>query len=408
VSSTARSALFATYVAAAGKSAEELLVEDVRSPAVQQYVGDLQDAVDHYFPETLKLQTKIFLGPRFIHFAPLEEYMMPWMKLGKVNAESVPGGEAKAKPLDRKMVAIYPKEGTVWHNNPGAVLQSVPWTSEEHRAAARVLVEYLLEPRQQEKAMEWGFRPANPKVAYGSYLSPEYGIDPAKPTKLLGLVDPAVAEEIMVGWQEVKKPGVVMLVLDVSGSMAGEKLEQAKKGALKFIDTMSAGNHVGILTFSNTIKREVGIKPIAQNKFDLAAVVESARAEGGTALYDAVKRAVQMVDGYSLPDEAIRGVVLLSDGIRTDGRVALSSLVELRTDQEQVVTFLTEGGDKRGLHGSGLAFPTAHPIHIFSIAYGSDADLEVLRIFSEATNSTFNKATEKNITEVLEIFGKYF
>ena len=172
-------------------------------------------------------------------------------------------------------------------------------------------------------------------------------------------------------------------------------------------DTMSAGNHVGILTFANTIRREVGIKPIAQNKFDLAAVVESARAEGGTALYDAVKKAVEMADAYPLSGDAIRGVVLLSDGIRTDGKVGLSDLIQLRTDQEQVISQFTEG-DKKGLHGSGLAFSTSHPVHVFSIAYGNDADLEVLRIFSEATNSTFNKATEKNITEVLEIFSKYF
>ena len=45
---------------------------------------------------------------------------------------------------------------------------------------------------------------------------------------------------------------------------------------------------------------------------------------------------------------------------------------------------------------------------IFSIAYGNDADVEALGIFSEATNSTFNKATEKNIIEVLAIFARYF
>ena len=45
---------------------------------------------------------------------------------------------------------------------------------------------------------------------------------------------------------------------------------------------------------------------------------------------------------------------------------------------------------------------------IFSIAYGNDADVEALRIFLEATNSTFHKADPKNVTNVLELFGKYF
>jgi len=410
VSSTARSALFAAYVAASGKPAEQLTVQDVHAASVEQYVQSLQGAVDHYFPETLKLQTKIFQGPRFLHFAPLEEYSLVWLKLGLVNAESVPGGKAEAKPLDRKMVAIYPKEGTIWHNNPGAILRNVPWTNSEQQEAAQVFVDYLLEPAQQQKAMAWGFRSANPKVDNGQYITPEYGIDPAKPTKLLGAVDPAVAEEIMSNWQEVKKPGVVVLVLDVSGSMSGDKLTQAKEGALKFIDTVSPNTHVGVVTFSSGVEAAVAIGPITRNKFDLAGTVERAQANGSTALYDALKLAIQMVDSYSLAGEAIRGVVVLSDGASNAGTVKLSDLIGLNDAQERPVASFggTENEVKTNLHGSRLAVQTARQIHIFSIAYGKDADLDVLRIFSEATNSTFNTATEKNITQVLETFGRYF
>ena len=55
-----------------------------------------------------------------------------------------------------------------------------------------------------------------------------------------------------------------------------------------------------------------------------------------------------------------------------------------------------------------LALAIKSPVHIFSVALGSDADLEVLRLLSEATNSTFNKATEKDLAQILERFGKYF
>ena len=410
ISSTARSALFATYVAASGKSAEELQIDDVHRPEVQQYVENLQAAVDHYFPETLTLQSKIFLGPRFIQFVPLEEYNLVWLKQGKVFSQAVPGAKPEAKPLDRKMVAIYPIEGTVWHNNPGAILQNVSWATPERQEAASVFVDYLLETAQQEKAMDWGFRPANPNVAYGPYLSPEYGINPAEPKKLLGAVQPDVAEKIIGNWQDVKKPGVVVLVLDVSGSMAGEKLEQAKKGAFSFLDTMAGHNQVGILTFSSGINTVVDIGPITKNKFDLAAVVDSAQAGGGTALYDAVRKAVEMVDRYPLSDEAIRGVVLLTDGERNGGVVKLSDLVEIQGAQEQpALNFIgNEGENKAGLRGSRLAVPTSHPIHIFSVGYGADADLEVLRIFAEATNSTYKTAAAKDVGAVLASFGKYF
>jgi hypothetical protein len=111
VSSTARSALFATFVAASGKPAEELLIEDVRNPEVRRYVEDLQESVDHYFPETLKLQTKLFLGPRFIHFAPLEEYILPWMKLGLVTPNPFPVGRPRPSPWTNGWWRSIPKRG---------------------------------------------------------------------------------------------------------------------------------------------------------------------------------------------------------------------------------------------------------------------------------------------------------
>lgn len=407
ISSTARTALFATYASAAGKPASELTIADVRRPEVQAFVSELQSAVDHYFPETLKLQTKIFQGPKFIHFAPLEEYNLVWLKQGKVNAESVPGAKPEMKPLDRKMVAIYPKEGTIWHNNPGGVLQNVPWTTPEQQTAAAAFIDYLLEPEQQAKAQEWGFRPANPSMSGGPYLNAEYGIDPTQPKKLLGEVDPAVAEEILANWEDVKKPGVVVLVLDTSGSMQGDKIVQAKRGALGFLDTISPANHVGLLTFSSRVDRQLPIQPITRNRFVLASNIENTSASGGTALYDAIKAAVTMADTYDPSLEAIRGVIVLSDGANTEGVTKLSDLFELRTGNEQRLTNYNNKPTP-DIHASALGFTTTHPVHVFSIGYGKDADLEVLRIFSEGTNSTFSAATEQNITEILELFGKYF
>jgi Ca-activated chloride channel family protein len=412
VSSTARSALFAAYVAAAQKPAEQLTVADVHRVEVQTHLRKLQGAVDHYFPETLKLQTKIFNGPRFVHFAPLEEYMLPWMKLGLVNSEAV-GGKLEKRTLDRKMVAIYPKEGTLWHNNPAGIVQAASWTSQEKQRAARLFVDYLLRPEQQERAMEWGFRPANPAVAYGKYLSPEYGIDPTQPKVLLGRVRAEVAEEIMNAWQDVKKPGVVVLVLDLSGSMASQgKLDRAKEGAKRFLDAMAPHNHVGLVTFSDRVHDAdlVAVAPLLDNRFRIAEIIDNARANGGTALYDAVKRGIELLEATQVQGHAIRGVVLLTDGMRTAGRVKLSDVVRLTTRSEEPVGSF-EGEErqrKEHLIARDLAFPTAHAIHIFSIGLGQEVDWEVLRLLAEATNSTFNRASEKDLTEVLERFGKYF
>jgi Ca-activated chloride channel family protein len=276
VSSTARSALFAAYVAAAQQPPDQLTAVDVHRPEVQAYRRKLQVAVDHYFPETLKLQTKIFSGPRFVHFAPLEEYMLASMKLGLVNNESV-GGKVEKRTLDRQMIAIHPKEGTLWHNNPAGIVQNVPWTSQENQRAARPFIDYLLRAENQERAMEWGFRPANPAVAYGKYLGLEYGIDPTQPKVLLGRVRTEVAEEIMNAWQDVKKPGVVVLVLDLSGSMASQgKLDRAKEGTKRFLYAVARHNYVGLVSFSDAVYEAdlVPVAPLLDNRFRIAAIEE--------------------------------------------------------------------------------------------------------------------------------------
>src|SRR5205085_1784970 len=104
------------------------------------------------------------------------------------------------------------------------------------------------------------------------------------------------------------------------------------------------------------------------------------------------------------------GVVVLTDGMRTSGSVRLSDVVQLETKDEQPVgQFLgDEKENKTNLTGVQLAIQTKHPIHVFAVALGDDADFDVLRILSEATNSTFSRATDKNLQDILELYGKYF
>jgi hypothetical protein len=47
-----------------------------------------------------------------------------------------------------------------------------------------------------------------------------------------------------------------------------------------------------------------------------------------------------------------------------------------------------------------------YPRHVDLV--GQDVDWEVLWLLAEATNSTFNRVSEKGLAEVLERFGKYF
>jgi Mg-chelatase subunit ChlD len=144
-----------------------------------------------------------------------------------------------------------------------------------------------------------------------------------QPKMLLSRVKPEVAEKIMNAWLVIKKPGVVVLVLDLSGSMSSQgKLDRVKERAKRFLDAMAPRNYVSLVTFSDTVHEAdlVPVAPLLDNRFRIAETIERSCANGGTALYDAVKRGTDLLEQALVLGHAIRGVVLLTDGPRTAGR----------------------------------------------------------------------------------------
>jgi Ca-activated chloride channel family protein len=225
---------------------------------------------------------------------------------------------------------------------------------------------------------------------------------------------------MMEQWGEVKKPGVVTFVVDVSGSMSGAKLTQAKQGVARALDGMSSNTSVGFLTFSESIKARIPIAPIEANKYRVAEEAQRMVASGGTALYDAIAEAIRMTDQAAGDSDTIRGVVVLTDGQANGGRLWLHDLVNMSSRQEVPIAIfqgrenVAEGQNvqgqrvlKKDILGSSLKLQTRNPIHIFFVGVG-EADLEVGRILAEATGSAYQGTTESSLAAVLERFGKYF
>lgn len=82
------------------------------------------------------------------------------------------------------VVAIYPKEGTFWSDHPVGVVER-EWVTPEHREAGKIYIQYLLARPQQERAMEYGFRPASLDVPLAAPLDSNHGIDSKEPKTTL-------------------------------------------------------------------------------------------------------------------------------------------------------------------------------------------------------------------------------
>jgi VWFA-related protein len=103
-------------------------------------------------------------------------------------------------------------------------------------------------------------------------------------------------------------PISVTLVFDVSGSMSGPALEQAREAGKALVAELGAGDKVTVVAFASTV--EV-VQPSTSDRAALNAAIDALKAGGNTALYEAVVRAVEM---SAMDGSPRRAVVLLSDG----------------------------------------------------------------------------------------------
>lgn len=124
-----------------------------------------------------------------------------------------------------------------------------------------------------------------------------------------------------------RQEATVVLVLDVSGSMAANdvqpsRLAAAKAAALRFVDRLPRGYQAAVITFSD--HAAVAAPPTHDLARVRAAIASARSGPQGTALAEAVTRGVDV--GLSVHGTGNRRppavVVLFSDGGQTAGRVS--------------------------------------------------------------------------------------
>ncbi|MFQ5654210.1 MAG: VWA domain-containing protein, partial [Planctomycetota bacterium] len=141
-------------------------------------------------------------------------------------------------------------------------------------------------------------------------------------------------------------PREVTLVLDRSGSMAGAKLEQAKRAVVQVIEGLDEGERFNIIDYATSVGR-FRKKPVLRTPRALKAArryLERLRPGGGTNIHDALLEALrQRFAAGRLPM-----VLFITDGIPTIGRteeLAIGSLADSANPHRRRVFTLGVGSD---------------------------------------------------------------
>ncbi|WP_334144572.1 vWA domain-containing protein [Rhabdothermincola sp.] len=401
-STSGLSALIAQNYAATGKT-RDLTVEDLATRDVVAFNSSVESSVVHYGDTTLTFLNNWYradqegTGLQYVSAAAVEEKSVIDYNAGNPDGVLDPGEELR--PPRVPLVAIYPKEGTLYSDNPFFILDA-PWVTDAHREGAKAFQDFVQQPENQRRVLEYNFRPGNPEVPIEAPIVASNGVDPNQPQTLLQTPQPAVMVELLRRWGEQRKGARVLLVVDVSGSMkdratrdtADTKLDLAKAAALGSLEEFKSSDLVGLREFSTGLgdgtafwNDLVPIGPMSQNERALRQRIEGLFPTNGTPLYDVVLDSFRtMYDQYD--PSLINAVVLLTDGKNDDGNVTDDAAQLERTVSE--LRRLSQG-------------ELGRPIRVFTIAYGTDADLSVLKQIAEATNAAaYNASDPKSINKV--------
>jgi len=196
-------------------------------------------------------------------------------------------------------------------------------------------------------------------------------------------------------------PKHAIFVLDVSGSMWGEKMEQLKDAMFTILDDMTENDYIDIITFSDGTahwqpleesdiepqRANTLIKATEKNKNEAIKHIIDLEADGGTnineAMLEGIKLAEVAIQSENLPKEVKSMIVFLTDGLPSTGE----------QNGDVIKKNIKEANEK-------LDIP------IFCIGFGLDADFDLIKDISLQSDS-FSKRIYEGSDAALQLEDFY-
>ncbi len=358
---------------ALGKT-EGLTSDEVYSETVVQAFRSVEQNTYHYGLQSRPLmQVLAQRGPDYLHAVTTSE-----AETLKTNAEF-------QATLRYPLVFIFPAKGTFWSEQPYCVLDG-DWVTDEHKEAAQIFKKYLLEKKQQEMAITYYLRPIDTSIPLHAPLTLDSGTDPRVTIESVPALQSPSAElssAVKDVFHQTKKKASIILLLDISASMEGDKIKNAVASSINFVERLDPNDEIYVMVFGGDGQvYEIGGGRAGDVAEELTVRLNGLFANGNTPLYDGICTAIEKVNSLTTDHNAagekrLYGIVLLSDGKDTaSGKT-----------QNQMFGCLPSGESVEGTK-------------LFTIAYGDDADADLMLRIANRTNGKTFKGDPESIETI--------
>ena len=141
---------------------------------------------------------------------------------------------------------------------------------------------------------------------------------------------------------EKRTPLHMILAIDCSGSMSGNKLPAVKSTVNKLIDHLTEDDTVGIVAFSDNAWEAMSVLPMSNSNKDMARnAVNRLSPMSMTNMSEALR--MSMERAVTAEKDKVCRIVLLTDGLPTTGDSSREGLVKLVGGMNQQITLTTFG-----------------------------------------------------------------
>jgi Mg-chelatase subunit ChlD len=175
-------------------------------------------------------------------------------------------------------------------------------------------------------------------------------------------LEKALPVDFQIENMKVIPVGALMLVIDSSGSMTGEKIAWSKAAAIAATGMLGPRDFIGVVTFDSEAHWLVPLQRSA-DRDRIKARIDRLGAAGGTDMMPALKEAYRVIQGA---EASLKHVIVLTDGHTP--KANFQSLVSSMRDREITTTGVAVGNDADrvlladiGQRGGGKFYTVTNP-----------------------------------------------